>query len=71
MTTIAMIGADIFYVLGDKTRMPLLAASPSAFIRPSPSSGTLGGIALNTSEVRVPHATFFLHHFTGIAPFHS
>src|SRR5690606_9107717 len=31
-------------ILGDKTRMARLAASPNAFIRPSPSSGTLGGV---------------------------
>src|SRR5215210_3749231 len=32
-------------ILGDKTRMARLAADPNAFIRPSPSSGTLGGVA--------------------------
>lgn len=37
-------------ILGDKTRMGRLAASPSAFIRPSPSSGTLGGVARKTRE---------------------
>lgn len=35
-------------VLGDKTRMERLAASDSAFIRPSPSAGTLGGVARST-----------------------
>src|SRR3989454_1626268 len=30
-------------ILGDKTRMPRLAAAPEAFIRPSPSAGSLGG----------------------------
>ena len=30
-------------ILGDKTRMENLSKEPSAFIRPSPSSGTLGG----------------------------
>jgi LAO/AO transport system kinase len=35
-------------VLGDKTRMPRLAADPAAFVRPSPSSGTLGGVARAT-----------------------
>ncbi|MCC2111064.1 MAG: methylmalonyl Co-A mutase-associated GTPase MeaB, partial [Hyphomicrobiales bacterium] len=36
--------------LGDKTRMARLAADPNAFIRPSPSSGTLGGVAAKTRE---------------------
>jgi GTPase len=37
-------------ILGDKTRMPRLASDPQAFIRPSPSSGTLGGVAAKTRE---------------------
>ncbi|HQR26607.1 MAG TPA: methylmalonyl Co-A mutase-associated GTPase MeaB [Nocardioides sp.] len=37
-------------VLGDKTRMPRLAADPLAFIRPSPSAGTLGGVARATTQ---------------------
>jgi LAO/AO transport system kinase len=37
-------------ILGDKTRMPRLASDPGAFIRPSPSSGTLGGVAAKTRE---------------------
>ncbi len=37
-------------ILGDKTRMELLSADPNAFIRPSPSSGTLGGVARKTRE---------------------
>jgi LAO/AO transport system kinase len=37
-------------ILGDKTRMEQLSASPSAYIRPSPSSGTLGGVAEKTRE---------------------
>jgi LAO/AO transport system kinase len=37
-------------ILGDKTRMARLAADPKAFIRPSPSSGTLGGVARTTRE---------------------
>ncbi|MHC2335813.1 methylmalonyl Co-A mutase-associated GTPase MeaB [Bradyrhizobium sp. USDA 4454] len=37
-------------ILGDKTRMARLAASDQAFIRPSPSSGTLGGVAAKTRE---------------------
>jgi LAO/AO transport system kinase len=32
-------------ILGDKTRMELLSANPYAFVRPSPSGGTLGGVA--------------------------
>ena len=37
-------------ILGDKTRMARLAADERAFIRPSPSSGTLGGVARSTRE---------------------
>jgi LAO/AO transport system kinase len=37
-------------ILGDKTRMPELSASEGAFIRPSPSRGSLGGVAANTRE---------------------
>ncbi|MGZ4446803.1 MAG: methylmalonyl Co-A mutase-associated GTPase MeaB [Nocardioides sp.] len=37
-------------VLGDKTRMARLAADPAAFIRPSPSAGTLGGVARATVQ---------------------
>src|ERR1700681_3085232 len=37
-------------ILGDKTRMARLAASDSGFIRPSPASGTLGGVAAKTRE---------------------
>jgi LAO/AO transport system kinase len=37
-------------ILADKTRMARLASHPSAFIRPSPSSGTLGGVAAKTRE---------------------
>ncbi len=37
-------------VLGDKIRMDALSQSPDAFIRPSPSSGVLGGVARNTRE---------------------
>ncbi|HPI31007.1 MAG TPA: methylmalonyl Co-A mutase-associated GTPase MeaB [Bacteroidales bacterium] len=37
-------------ILGDKTRMEELAADPNAFIRPSPSAGTLGGVARKTWE---------------------
>ena len=38
-------------ILGDKTRMAGLARHPHAFIRPSPSGGTLGGVARRTREV--------------------
>jgi LAO/AO transport system kinase len=37
-------------ILGDKTRMARLAVDPNAFIRPSPTSGTLGGVAAKTRE---------------------
>jgi LAO/AO transport system kinase len=37
-------------ILGDKTRMDKLAANPNAFIRPTPSSGSLGGVARKTRE---------------------
>jgi LAO/AO transport system kinase len=37
-------------ILGDKTRMARLAFSEAAFVRPSPSSGTLGGVAAKTRE---------------------
>ena len=37
-------------VLGDKTRMPTLAADPQAYIRPSPTAGTLGGVARATAQ---------------------
>jgi len=40
-------------ILGDKTRMAQLANDPAAFIRPSPSSGTLGGVARTTRETMV------------------
>ncbi len=38
-------------ILGDKTRMEELAADPDAFIRPSPSAGSLGGVAKKTKEI--------------------
>ena len=37
-------------ILGDKTRMAKLAVDPNAFIRPSPTGGTLGGVARATRE---------------------
>ncbi len=37
-------------ILGDKTRMEKLAVHPKAFIRPSPSAGSLGGVARKTRE---------------------
>jgi LAO/AO transport system kinase len=40
-------------ILGDKTRMARLAVDPAAFIRPSPTSGTLGGVAQATRESMV------------------
>ncbi|MGI5291810.1 methylmalonyl Co-A mutase-associated GTPase MeaB [Nonomuraea polychroma] len=40
-------------ILGDKTRMARLAVDPAAFIRPSPTSGTLGGVTKATREAMV------------------
>ena len=40
-------------ILGDKVRMERLAREPAAFIRPSPSSGTLGGVTRRTREATV------------------
>jgi LAO/AO transport system kinase len=40
-------------ILGDKTRMSRLAAHPDAYIRPSPTSGTLGGVVQATHETLV------------------
>lgn len=40
-------------ILGDKTRMSRLAVDPAAFIRPSPTSGTLGGVTRATREAMV------------------
>lgn len=37
-------------ILGDKTRMPNLSVSENAYIRPSPTSGALGGVARKTRE---------------------
>ena len=37
-------------ILGDKSRMPDLARAPEAFIRPSPSAASLGGVARRTRE---------------------
>ncbi|MDJ0464143.1 methylmalonyl Co-A mutase-associated GTPase MeaB [Streptomyces sp. H27-C3] len=40
-------------ILGDKTRMERLAVDPAAFVRPSPTSGTLGGVAKATRETMI------------------
>jgi LAO/AO transport system kinase len=40
-------------ILGDKTRMARLASDPAAFVRPSPTAGTLGGVARATRETIV------------------
>ena len=40
-------------ILGDKTRMTRLSVDPNAFIRPSPTSGTLGGVASATRQAMV------------------
>src|SRR5438552_6011090 len=39
-------------ILGDKTRMPRLATAPEAFVRPSPSAGSFGGVTRRTREAR-------------------
>ncbi|KAL3667181.1 hypothetical protein V7S43_008116 [Phytophthora oleae] len=38
-------------ILGDKTRMEKLSNDPNAFVRPSPSRGTLGGVAQHTNDI--------------------
>ena len=38
-------------ILGDKTRMEELSSDPCAYIRPSPSAGSLGGVARKTREI--------------------
>jgi LAO/AO transport system kinase len=43
-------GSSMGSILGDKTRMEKLSIHPSAFIRPSPSAGSLGGVARKTRE---------------------
>jgi LAO/AO transport system kinase len=40
-------------ILGDKTRMDRLSADPAAYVRPSPTAGTLGGVAKATREAIV------------------
>ena len=40
-------------ILGDKTRMTNLAMDPKAFVRPSPTAGTLGGVAKATREAMI------------------
>ena len=40
-------------VLGDKTRMAELSADPDAYIRPSPTAGTLGGVARATTQAMI------------------
>lgn len=40
-------------ILGDKTRMESISSNPDVFIRPSPSSGSLGGVARQTRETVV------------------
>ncbi len=40
-------------ILGDKTRMQRLATHPGAFVRPSPSSGSLGGVGRKTRETMI------------------
>lgn len=40
-------------ILGDRTRMQRLSVDPDAFVRPSPTSGTLGGVARATREAMI------------------
>lgn len=40
-------------ILGDKTRMEILSQHPNAFVRPSPTRGIMGGLALNTNELAI------------------
>jgi GTPase len=40
-------------ILGDKTRMARLASDPKSFVRPSPTAGTLGGVARATREAMI------------------
>ncbi|ADV67679.1 methylmalonyl Co-A mutase-associated GTPase MeaB [Deinococcus maricopensis] len=40
-------------IMGDKTRMARLSVHPNAFVRPSPSRGTLGGVARRTREAMI------------------
>jgi LAO/AO transport system kinase len=40
-------------ILGDKTRMSRLSMEPNAFVRPSPTAGTLGGVAKATREAMI------------------
>jgi LAO/AO transport system kinase len=47
---IAVLTIDPSSILGDKTRMELLSVNDAAYIRPSPASGTLGGVAEKTRE---------------------
>lgn len=51
-------------ILGDKTRMEQLSVHPKSFIRPSPSAGSLGGVARKTRETivsaRLPDSIRFL-----------
>ncbi len=49
-------------ILGDKSRMERLARHPGAFVRPSPTSGHLGGVTLRTREtIRLVEAAGFTH----------
>jgi LAO/AO transport system kinase len=40
-------------ILGDRTRMARLSSDPAAFVRPSPTAGTLGGVARATRETMI------------------
>ena len=51
-------------ILGDKTRMAQLSRDTNAYIRPTPSGGSLGGVARNTNEAIIlceGESTYFLY----------
>lgn len=52
-STICLIPLFAGSLLGDKTRMTELSRDMNAFIRPSPASGTLGGVTRTTNEAIV------------------
>ena len=51
-------------ILGDKTRMEELSVAKNAFIRPSPSAGSLGGVARKTRESIILVITSYSIHYT-------
>ena len=53
-------------ILADKTRMPNLTRSPNAYIRPSPSSGYMGGVTQSTGIT--PNEKFCLVLYSDVCP---